>query len=168
MKQVVAWAVILALPLMAAAADKSPDESFYNDAAQGNLSEIQLGQLAQTKGQSPAVKEFGAMMVKDHGAANEKLKVVASHKGIDLPSSAGVSAAASKAKLDMMSGESFDKSYIKGMISDHKSDIEAFQKEATSGQDPDAKKFAEATLPTLQKHLKKIQSIAKDAGVSPD
>ena len=51
------------------------------------------------------------------------------------------------------------------MIEDHKTDIKEFQKEASEGKDPDAKAFAVATLPTLQAHLTKIQSIAAVAGI---
>jgi putative membrane protein len=72
---------------------------------------------------------------------------------------------ATKTKLNMLSGETFDKSYVKGMIEDHKTDIKEFQKEASQGKDPDAKAFAAATLPTLQAHLTKIQSIAAAAGI---
>jgi putative membrane protein len=54
------------------------------------------------------------------------------------------------------------------MITDHQEDIAEFRKEAASGQDPDAKAFAKATLPTLNAHLKKIQSIAAAQGVSAD
>jgi putative membrane protein len=72
---------------------------------------------------------------------------------------------ASKTKLDMMSGDSFDKSYVKGMVDDHKTDIKLFQKEASEGKDPQATSFAAATLPTLQAHLQKIQSIAAAAGI---
>jgi putative membrane protein len=159
---------MLALPLAALAADKSPDESFYKDAAQGGLAEAQLGQLAQDKGQSAAVKAYGQMMVHDHTAANEKLTSVAARKGVDLPTSPGVGQMASKTKLQMLSGDSFDKSFIKTMVQDHKDTIELFQKEVSSGQDSDAKAFARATLPTLQSHLKKIEAIAKTAGVSAD
>jgi putative membrane protein len=51
------------------------------------------------------------------------------------------------------------------MVKDHQEDIEEFQKEATAGQDSDAKAYAAATLPTLKRHLKKIESIAAEQGV---
>jgi putative membrane protein len=35
---------------------------------------VRQGKLAQEKGHAQAVKDFGAMMVKDHSAANERLK----------------------------------------------------------------------------------------------
>jgi putative membrane protein len=73
---------------------------------------------------------------------------------------------ASKTKLNLLSGDSFDKSYVKAMIDDHKEDIKEFQKEISDGKDPQAKAFASATLPTLQKHLQKIQSIATSAGIT--
>ncbi len=161
------FAVSLALlfPLIAVSAD-IPDAKFYRDAAEGGMAEVAMGNLAQQKAQSPSVKDFGAQMVKDHSAANEKLKALAQSKNITLPANPSVTEMAVKEKLKALSGKSFDQSYIKGMIKDHEEDIAEFKKEATSGHDPDARAFATATLPTLEAHLKKIQAIAADAGIS--
>jgi putative membrane protein len=158
----------MALPSALLAADANPDATFYKNAAEGGMAEVELGKLAQDKASSPSVKAFGAMMVADHSAANDKLKAVAAGKGIDLPTSPSVGQMATKTKLEVLSGASFDKSYIKGMIKDHEEDIKEFQQEAASGRDPDARAFAKATLPTLQAHLTKIQSIAASAGISAD
>jgi putative membrane protein len=149
---------------VAALAD-SPDASFMKSAAEGGMSEVELGQLAQQKASNPAVKDFGAMMVKDHTAANDKLKALAASEQVTLPDSPSLMQKASKTKLNMLSGDSFDKSYVKGMIDDHKEDIKEFQKEISEGKDPQARAFASATLPTLQMHLQKIQSIAASAGI---
>jgi putative membrane protein len=165
------WALLWVLGVSAVAVasdDKSPDQAFYEDAWQANLAEVQQGQVAQTKGQSPAVKEFAAMMVKDHTDANANLMTLAAHKGIDLPSTSGVKQEGNKAKLQMLPGDLFDRSYIKGMVRNHRDDIEAFQNEARSGRDPEARSYAVASLPTLREHLKKIESIARDLGVSLD
>jgi putative membrane protein len=143
----------------------SPDASFMKSAAEGGMSEVELGQLAQQKASNPAVKDFGAMMVKDHTAANDKLKALAASEQVTLPDSPSLMQKASKAKLNMLSGDSFDKSYVKGMIDDHKEDIKEFQNEISEGKDPQARAFASATLPTLQMHLQKIQSIAASAGI---
>jgi putative membrane protein len=149
---------------VAALAD-SPDASFMKSAAEGGMSEVELGQLAQQKASNPAVKDFGAMMVKDHTAANDKLKALAASEQVTLPDSPSLMQKASKTKLNMLSGDSFDKSYVKGMIDDHKEDIKEFQNEISEGKDPQARAFASATLPTLQMHLQKIQSIAASAGI---
>jgi putative membrane protein len=159
------FALMLTLPVIAFAAS-TPDASFYKNAAEGGISEVDAGRLAQDKGKSQPVKDFGAMMVKDHSAANEKLQTLAASKNITLPTSASVSQMATKAKLDVLSGDTFDKSYVKGQISAHRQTIALFRKEISSGQDADAKAFATATLPTLRAHLKAINAIASDMGIA--
>jgi putative membrane protein len=156
--------VSLALPLAVLAAD-NPDMSFYKSAAEGGMAEVELGKLTQDKSPTQDVKDFGAMMIKDHSAANDRLRAIAESKNIKLPTSPSVVQMASKTKLEVLKGTSFDKSYIKGMIKDHEEDIKEFEKEASTGQDADAKAYATATLPTLKTHLKKIQAIAAAHGV---
>jgi len=153
------------VPVAVFGAASNPDASFFKKAAEGGLAEVELGNLAQKKSENQSVKDFGAMMVTDHSAANDKLKALAASKNITLPSSPSVGQMATKTKLEVESGKTFDKAYIKGMIDDHVKDIREFKKEAASGQDPEAKAFAAATLPTLEGHLTKIEAIAKDAGV---
>src|SRR5262249_4257521 len=46
------------------------DKAFAKEAAAGGMAEVKLGQLAQDKGSSSAVKEFGKRMVDDHSKAN--------------------------------------------------------------------------------------------------
>ena len=158
-------ALLMAIPFVVHAADKSPDEGFYKKAAEGGISEVELGKLAQDKGKNPAVKSFGAHMVTDHTSANDQLKSIADGKGISLPTTSSVSQMATKAKLEVLTGDTFDKSYIAGMVQDHKEDIKEFEDEARNGQDPDAKAFAAKTLPTLRSHLAKIEKIATNMGV---
>jgi putative membrane protein len=159
------FALILTLP-MAAFAAQIPDGSFYKHAAEGGIAEVDAGRLAQDKGNSQQVKDFGAMMVKDHSAANEKLQALAASKNITLPTTPSVTQMAGKAKLDVLSGDTFDKSYVKGQISAHRQTIALFRKEISSGQDSDAKAFATATLPTVKAHLKAITAIAADMGIN--
>ena len=64
----------------------------------------------------------------------------------------------------MLTGDTYDKSFIKTQIKAHEQTIALFKKEATTGHDADAKAFAAATLPTLRKHLKEARSIASQAG----
>jgi putative membrane protein len=161
----IAIAVALSVPAFSAAANDNPDAAFYKKAAEGGMAEVEMGKLAQEKSSTASVKEFGAMMVADHSAANQKLKAIAAGKNIKLPMSISVGQTATKTKLEALSGATFDKSYIKGMVKDHQEDIKEFQTEATSGQDPDARAYAATTLPTLTAHLKKIQSIAAAQGV---
>jgi putative membrane protein len=157
--------LIVAVPVIAWGADKNPDADFFKHAAEGGISEVDAGTLAQSKGSSQAVKDFGAMMVKDHTDANAKLKSIASAESVDLPTSSSAKQMASKAKLEVLTGDTFDKSYIKSQVAAHQQTVALFQKEIASGSDAQAKAFATETLPTLKAHLKKIRQIAAEAGV---
>jgi putative membrane protein len=66
----------------------------------------------------------------------------------------------------MESGETFDKSYIKGQIKAHQDTAALLKKEIASGKDAEAQAFAKSVLPTVQSHLKAINAIATAEGVS--
>jgi len=157
-------AAVLALPVLALAAQTNPDTHFYKAAAAGGMGEVEMGRMAQEKSNDPQVKEFAAMMVKDHSAANEELKSLAASKAVSLPEGPGTRAEAEKAKLQMLSGASFDKSYIAGQIADHKRTIALLNKEISSGQDDEAKAFARKILPTVRAHLRAANELAGTVG----
>ena len=140
------------------------DSSFVKDASEGGLAEVEIGQMAQEKGQSQAVKDFGARMVADHSKANDELKSIASREGLSVATSVGVKDVGLKLKLKALSGESFDKAYMSAMVDDHQKDVAAFQKETDSGTDPAIRSFAAKTLPTLKKHLAMAQKAAQEVG----
>jgi putative membrane protein len=133
------------------------DKKFLEEAARGGLAEVQLGQLAAQKAQSPEVKQFGQKMADDHSKANDQLKQLASSKGVELPTDLDRSARREHDKLSKMSGDDFDREYMKHMVSDHKKDVKDFADEAKSGKDADVKTWASQTLPTLQQHLQLAQ-----------
>jgi len=114
--------------------------------------EVWMGNLAEKNGQSDDVKSFGKRMVTDHTKANDELKSLASQKGVQLP--------AKEPKLKWIS----DKAYIDMMVKDHEKDLAEFKEEASSGSDPDVKKFADDTAKMVQEHLdlaKEIQGKLK-------
>lgn len=140
------------------------DRQFIKKAAQGGLAEVQLGQLATEKADSPDVKQFGQKMVDDHSKANDQLKQVASNKGVTIPDKLSAKDAATKARLEKLSGKAFDRAYMRDMVMDHTKDVSEFRTESKTAKDPDVKNFASETLPTLQDHLKQAKSIAPKTG----
>ena len=121
---------------------------------------MELGKLATEKAASPEVKQFGQRMVDDHGKANDQLKQVASQKGITVPEKLNAKDAATKARLEKLSGKAFDRAYMQDMVADHTKDVSEFRTESKTAKDPDVKSFASQTLPTLKDHLKEAKSIA--------
>ena len=155
----IAAALVAANPAVFAAVSKK-DQEFFTKAAGGGMFEVEAGKLAQSKGQSDGVKSFGSMLEKDHSAANEELKALASKKGATLPT--GVPADMQK-KLDKLGkAKDFDKEFIQEVgLKDHKKDISMFEKTSKSADDADVKAFAAKTLPTLQQHMKHAEGLKK-------
>jgi putative membrane protein len=130
------------------------DQEFATKAAQGNMSEVNLGTMAAQKGTSPDVKAFGNRMVNDHGKALDELKQWASNKGFTLPTDVSADQKATADKLSQKSGKDFDKTYADTMADDHEKDVAEFDKASKNAQDPDLKAWAAKTLPVIQDHLK--------------
>ena len=135
------------------------DEKFMRDAAEGSVSEIDLGKLAQKKGQNEKVKEFGKRMVEDHTKANQELKQIADREHINLPTNVYTKEANIHRRLQKLSGPAFDKAYAETMVQDHQEDVAKFKQEANSGQKGAWQQFAQQTLPTLESHLKEAQQL---------
>jgi len=137
------------------------DQSFAVNTAVAGMTEIQAGQLAEQKGMTQDVKDYGAMMIKDHTAAADKLKAIATQKNITLPSALSPDAQKNIDELQSDSGKKFDKAYLAMMVSDHKKVISAFEDESKNGSDADIRAFADSTLHTLHQHLDKAEKCEK-------
>ncbi|MEO6405523.1 MAG: DUF4142 domain-containing protein [Ferruginibacter sp.] len=131
--------------------------AFIMDASKGGMMEVELGKIAQQNAASKAVKDFGAMMIKDHGTANDEIKVLASQKNVIVNDDLGEH----KQQVDdmrAMKGSAFDKTYVDMMVEDHQTDVAKFET-AANGPDAAVSAFATKTLPVLRKHLGAIKTI---------
>jgi putative membrane protein len=142
------------------------DASFMKEAAEGGMMEVQLGKLAGEKASSKQVKEFGQRMLQDHSKANEALKKLAANKGVKLPTTLEGKHKSAVDRLSKLSGDEFDREYMRLMVDDHKEDVEKFESQAKKADDPDVKKFASQHAPILKKHLELAQSARKQVASS--
>ena len=137
-----------------------PDASnFAVKAADGGMMEVALGRIAQEKAISQRVRDFGAMMVKDHSETNENLKHIATGLQVALPDSVGDDAKKEIDKLSKKTGKDFDKSYMDMMVEDHEKDVAEFRRAADKCSDSTIKSFAAVTLPILERHLDSAKAI---------
>ena len=143
---------------------KDWDKMFAKKAAEGGMTEVDLGNYAKENASSDAVKQFGERMVTDHSKANDELKSLAQQKNWTLPTEVKGKDEAMKDRLTKKKGEAFDKAYMRDMVMDHKKDVADFKKCADSCKDPDLKQWAGKTLPTLEEHLKLAKDTAEQVG----
>lgn len=137
------------------------DSSFVMEAAVGSMLEVEAGNLAQQNASNQRVKDYGAMMVRDHGQANNELKSLVSARGVMLPDSLPAAQRKHIESMRKLTGKAFDTHYVSMMKDDHRKDIEKFEKEANSGKDTEIKNWASKTLPTLKMHRDSIEAISK-------
>jgi putative membrane protein len=142
----------------AMAADQM-DIDFANKSAVGGMAEVEFGKLAEEKSSDAKVKEFAAMMVKDHGMANEELMSIAKMKNITLTAMLDDEHAKKLEELKAKSGKDFDKAYVMAMVDGHKKTLDLMTDGAANCKDSDLKAFAAKTAPVVKTHLDKINKI---------
>lgn len=138
------------------------DRQFILEAASGGMMEVEAGRLAEQSAQNARVKAFGAMMVRDHSAANNELMALASARNITLPDSMMAKHKSHIDKLRTATGRAFDKEYMNMMVMDHNEDVNKFQVAANNAQDTAVRGFANRTLPVLRMHKDSADAINKN------
>lgn len=151
---------VLFLTTGAAPGETASDRTFLKKAIQGDNCEIMLGKIAQTRGSSQGVRDFGAMLVTDHTKAREDAMRIAARIGVTMPTRLTKEALDERAKLEPLSGAAFDSEFARYMVKDHRQDIADFRKEAREGRAAVAD-LAKTALPVLQKHLAAAETVAR-------
>jgi putative membrane protein len=140
------------------------DAMFMRHAAAASLAEIQAGRIALDKSSSAQVKQLAQRIIDDHTKANEQLTSIAGRKQVTLPTEPMPMQKQEAARLQSLSGNSFDQAYARAMVQDHRDAIKMFGMESHSGMDSDLKQFASMTLPALKQHLQMAEQIAGNGG----
>lgn len=146
------------------------DQQFVDFAAQTDMVEANLGQLAQNVAADQQVKDYGQMLVTDHTQDYQNLQAAAQQANLTVPSA--IDAEHNKKMIEpfqKLKGAAFDKKYAMEMVEGHTKAIEVYKKEAADAQNPSIKSYAEAAIPVLEKHLSGAKDLgkAKKAGAAP-
>lgn len=136
------------------------DTAFVTDAMKGDNDEVALGNLAQQKGSSTGVKDLGKMLATDHAAHKQKVAALAQKANIPVTGDLKDEAKAEQTKLQGLSGDAFDKEFVRATVEAHQKDIAKYEQETKSG-DAQTAALAKDTLPTLRKHLQAAQALQK-------
>jgi putative membrane protein len=137
------------------------DQQFIDMAAQTDMLEAHLGQMAANQAASQDVKDYAQMLVTDHTSDYQQLTELAAKDNLTVPK--GLDAEHNKmiAPFDKLNGKTFDQRYVHEMIEGHTKAIAVYTKESNDAQNSDVKSYAAATLPTLNKHLDGAKDLEK-------
>jgi putative membrane protein len=134
-------------------------DAFVSNASQSDMYEIQAGQMAQQKGQSAGVKDFGKMMVTHHTAMMNEMK--------PLVTAAGKAPAAEldqrrKGLIDNLTSAApadFDKVYLAQQEAAHEEALTLMRGYSENGDDAGLKGGAAKAVPKIEQHLAKVKEL---------
>jgi putative membrane protein len=150
-----------------ALAQDSPESKFLTEAVRGDLAEVKLGELAQQKGQSEGVRQFGEMLVEDHSKAMKQTAELAKDLNVIPPAQPTAEQTQKHDALARLSGAEFDRQFAAEMVKGHQEEIAKYEKQAQSG-DSKVAELAEELLPTLEEHLAAAQRLQSGGDASHD
>lgn len=127
------------------------DSSFMQTAGSLGLLQVKLGKLAQQKGSSEVVRDFGKRMMAEYSKTNEELAAGAKQAAYPRPVLLRPHQQIFD-RFNSISKSAFDKSYMAEMVSEHDDMAGLFQKEAKDGRVQSIKQLASSMLPAVQQH----------------
>jgi len=127
------------------------DSSFMQTAGSLGLLQVKLGKLAQEKGSSEVVRDFGKRMMAEYSKTNEELAAGAKQAAYPRPVLLRPHQQIFD-RFNSISKSAFDKSYMAEMVSEHDDMAGLFQKEAKDGRVQSIKQLAASMLPAVQQH----------------
>ncbi|HEY3518624.1 MAG TPA: DUF4142 domain-containing protein, partial [Gammaproteobacteria bacterium] len=96
------------LAVTLAATSQSDEQTFIKEAVQGNLAEVQLGELAAQRADNEAVRKFGETLRTDHKAALQRATNIAKSLKIEPPTEPSTEERGFYEGLSQLSGSEFD------------------------------------------------------------
>lgn len=128
-------------------------QGFVDQAAASDMYEVEAAKLAQQMGSAQAVKDFGAMMERDHTKSTADLKTAAGQ--VDGVTVAPQMTAKQQSDLAALrdAGANFDSVYKQQQVAAHEAALRLMQTQAETGEAAPLKAFASKTAPVIEGHL---------------
>lgn len=141
---------------MAMPADMTPEErvAYVRMAAASDLFEIQSSQLALSRAQTPAVRQYAQMLLTHHTQTTQQLMAAASAAGLPpmTPQLMPMQVAMMQ-RLQAASGAEFDRVFVADQIPAHEMALALHSNYAMSGDTPALRQVAATARPIVEQHL---------------
>lgn len=130
-----------------------------------NTWDIQTGQLAEKKGSTKEVRDFGAMLVRDHTNVRQQGRDLATKLGVKVPAlpkdfSMAKDHYAAMKKLEGLSGKDFDKAFLQNEVDYHKAVVSAVTTTLLPAlQNAEVKDLVTKVAPAFTAHQQAAQNL---------
>lgn len=120
---------------------------------------IMLGELAQQKGNSAQVIEFGKMMVEEHNLSHYELKTLVQTKSVSIPISCTERSKRLYDDLNLKTGNDFGKTYSDMMVDQHEDAIILYKKVIDQTEDSEIRIWATKRLSASRTHHERAKEL---------
>ena len=135
------------------------EQDFMMEAAQADLAEIDMAQIALQNSGNGDVKDFANMIKSDHTSSLEDVMELMKDRNLQQPKSIPAELQRDITRMKSLTGGEFDREFINMAVSEHQKAVEMFRDQQSTAQNEDVKKYVEDTLPILEMHLEKAQRL---------
>jgi len=136
---------------------------------QANAADSARGRLAETKGTSTDVKNFGRLMVGEHHALRQQGQQLAKKLNVT-PQAPPNDQSEAQAKTEMDSlnampkGKAWDKAYIDYEVNYHQALMQTATKALDAAQNQELKDLIKKAAPVVQKHIDEAKKVQQKLG----
>lgn len=139
------------------------DKRFIDQAADIDMLEAHVGQMAQNQASNADVRNFGQTLEQDHSKAYGQLLELGQRIHQDVPRGIDVHREPAVTHLERAKGAQFDRQFAMDEVRDHQKALAEFKREAEHGDNADVKNYANQQIPVLEEHLHKAQDLARSS-----
>ena len=138
--------------------------AFVPAAAIANQYEIQAGQIAVKRAQSPEVKALAQMMVQDHTKLGQEMQqtLQSSGAGVAPPADLDDRRKGMIQNLNAAGDSDFDLAYLHQQLAAHIEALSLMKRYADGGDNAALKTLAAKAAPTIQHHLDEVKRVGGD------
>jgi putative membrane protein len=132
-------------------------QDFVNVAAQADMLQAHIGQMADTHSSLAAVRDLGSQISQQSQRNYQKLGVMAAKLGLSMPRAIDAEGIRTIKRLDGLRGPEFNREFAREEIAAGEREVAAYQRAAQEAQNPDLKQFAATALSNLQLNLQETK-----------
>jgi putative membrane protein len=157
-----------AMPAFAQSDASQTDRYFVAAILQTSNAEIRAGNMAQQKSPSPDVKQFAQRMIGDHTQLSQQMQPLAQQMTITVaPDEVTPPEQRASAKLQELTGDAFDKEYIRSQLNEQAHALRLFQSEIATTRDENLKQTAQAGAKEAMLHMHLAERLAEAHHIAP-
>jgi len=142
------------------ASSKSTSALVLTEIHRADLKEIAMGQMAQEKASTDELREYANQLVKDRTSADEQVVAMAQKKNVHLRDKTPKQGSET-AKLNTLSGPSFDKYFLHQTAADHDKLVRSLSRDREDVSDDDIEALIDKILPVLEQDKELTQVLMK-------